>query len=47
MKDKSLHKFILFWLEGDDDTLFFIPNTVRMLKRLDHNIPIAITDNLW
>ena len=34
-------------LSGDDDTLFFIPNVLRLLEKLDPTVPIAITDNLW
>ncbi|GAX82098.1 hypothetical protein CEUSTIGMA_g9526.t1 [Chlamydomonas eustigma] len=42
----SSHQY-KWMLYGDDDTLFFIPNTLRLLKQLDHNTPMAITDNLW
>jgi len=34
-------------LYGDDDTMFIVPNVVRLLRRFDHTIPYAITDNLW
>ena len=39
----------IFWNipSGDDDTLFFIPNVLKMLEKLDHTIPMALTDNLW
>ena len=32
---------------GDDDTLFFMPNVLSLLGRLDHRIPMALTENLW
>ncbi len=34
-------------MPGDDDTLFFVPNVLRLLKRLDPTIPLALSDNLW
>ncbi len=38
------YKWLLF---GDDDTVFFVPNVLRLLSRLDHTVPMALTDNLW
>jgi hypothetical protein len=32
---------------GDDDTMFIVPNVVRLLATLDHTLPLAITDNIW
>jgi hypothetical protein len=32
---------------GDDDTMFFVPNALKLLRNLDHTVPLAITDNLW
>lgn len=32
---------------GDDDTLFYLPNVLKLLKRLDHYEPLALSDNLW
>lgn len=32
---------------GDDDTLFFMPNVLSLLGRLDHKVPMALTENLW
>ena len=34
-------------LSGDDDTVFFIPNVLKLLEKLDHRVPLAISDNLW
>lgn len=34
-------------LYGDDDTVFFIDNTLEMLEGLDHDMPYFLTDNLW
>ena len=38
------YKWMLY---GDDDTLFFIPNVLRLLEGLDHLVPLAISDDLW
>jgi len=34
-------------LGGDDDTLFYPPNLVRLLSRLNHSMPYFIADDLW
>ncbi len=38
------YKWMLY---GDDDTLFYIPNAIKLLERLDPSVPMALTDNLW
>ncbi|GAX82097.1 hypothetical protein CEUSTIGMA_g9525.t1 [Chlamydomonas eustigma] len=38
------YKWMLY---GDDDTVFFIPNVISFLGRLNHMVPYALTDNLW
>lgn len=36
-------KWILF---GEDDTVFFISNALKLLEHLDHNLPYLLTDNI-
>ena len=33
-------------LVGEDDTVFFVENALRMLGHLDHNLPYFLTDNI-
>ena len=44
LRTSHQYKWMLY---GDDDTLFFMPNVLRLLERLDHRVPLAITENLW
>lgn len=37
------YKWILF---GEDDTVFFISNAMKLLQHLDHNLPYLLTDNI-
>ena len=37
------YKWILF---GEDDTVFFISNAMKLLEHLDHNLPYFLTDNI-
>lgn len=40
--------FPLLKTTGDDDTLFFLPGVMRLVRRLgDPLVPVAATDNLW
>ena len=32
---------------GDDDTVFYLDNVMRMLEPLDHTMPYFITDHIW
>ena len=34
-------------LYGDDDTVFYLDNVLRMLEPLDHTMPYFITDHIW
>ena len=34
-------------LYGDDDTVFYVNNVMRMLEGLDHTLPYFITDHIW
>lgn len=36
-------RWILF---GDDDTVFFVDNALKMLRHLDHKLPYFLTDNI-
>ena len=38
------YKWILF---GDDDTVFFVDNALRMLETLDHTMPYILSDHIW
>lgn len=38
------YKWILF---GDDDTVFFVDNALRLLDTLDHNMPYILSDHIW
>lgn len=38
------YKWILY---GDDDTVWFVDNTLKLLKDLDPQMPYIISDNLW
>lgn len=37
------YKWILF---GEDDTVFFVSNAMKLLEHLDHNLPYLLTDNI-
>ena len=37
------YKWILF---GEDDTVFFVENALKMLGHLDHKLPYFLTDNI-
>lgn len=37
------YKWILF---GEDDTVFFVENTLKLLGHLDHELPYFLTDNI-
>ena len=37
------YKWILL---GEDDTVFFISNAMKLLEHLDHNLPYLLTDNI-
>ncbi|KAK9814466.1 hypothetical protein WJX72_006430 [[Myrmecia] bisecta] len=34
-------------LSGDDDTVFFTDNVIKLLAPLDHNLPYILSDALW
>ena len=34
-------------LYGDDDTVFFMDNVLKLLNELDHNVPYFISDCIW
>ena len=36
-------EWILF---GDDDTVFFVNNALKLLRHLDHKLPYFLTDNI-
>ena len=38
------YKWMLY---GDDDTVFYVDNVMRMLEALDHTVPYFITDHIW
>ena len=38
------YKWMLY---GDDDTVFYLDNVLRMLQPLDHTMPYFITDHIW
>lgn len=38
------YKWILY---GDDDTIFFLDNIVKVLETLDHSEPYLLSDSLW
>lgn len=38
------YKWMLY---GDDDTVFYLDNVLRMLEPLDHTTPYFITDHIW
>ena len=38
------YKWMLY---GDDDTVFYLDNLLRMLETLDHTMPYYITDHIW
>ncbi|EFJ48850.1 hypothetical protein VOLCADRAFT_90525 [Volvox carteri f. nagariensis] len=38
------YKWMLY---GDDDTVFFMPGVRKLVAQFDHNLPIALSDNLW
>ncbi|DBA83524.1 TPA: hypothetical protein ACH3X2_006448 [Trebouxia sp. C0005] len=38
------YKWMLY---GDDDTVFYLDNVLRMLEPLDHTMPYFITDHIW
>lgn len=38
------YKWMLY---GDDDTVFYLDNVLRMLETLDHTMPYYITDHIW
>ena len=38
------YKWILF---GDDDTVFYVDNALRMLETLDHTMPYILSDHIW
>lgn len=40
-----MHPFLL--RTGDDDTLFYVPAVLQLLRGMDHTQPVAISDNLW
>ena len=33
-------------LLGEDDTVFFVDNAMKLLQHLDHNVPYFLTDNI-
>ncbi len=43
-RSNQQYKWMLY---GDDDTFFEISNVLKLLERLDHNEPLALSDNLW
>ena len=38
------YKWMLY---GDDDTVFYVDNVLRMLEGLDPTMPYFITDHIW
>lgn len=38
------YKWMLF---GDDDTVFYVDNILRMLETLDHTMPYILSDHIW
>ena len=34
-------------LFGDDDTVFYIDNVLRLLETLDHTMPYILSDHIW
>ena len=38
------YKWMLF---GDDDTVFYVDNILRMLVTLDHTMPYILSDHIW
>lgn len=38
------YKWMLY---GDDDTVFYLDNVLRMLEPLDPTMPYFITDHIW
>ncbi|GIL79929.1 hypothetical protein Vretifemale_9167 [Volvox reticuliferus] len=38
------YKWMLY---GDDDTVFFMDAVKKLVSNLDHELPIALSDNLW
>ncbi|GIL77275.1 hypothetical protein Vretimale_3047 [Volvox reticuliferus] len=38
------YKWMLY---GDDDTVFFMPGVRKLVAQFDHNLPFALSDNLW
>lgn len=38
------YKWMLY---GDDDTLFFKEAALELLAPFDHDLPYAVTDNIW
>ena len=38
------YKWMLY---GDDDTVFYVDNVMRMLEGLDDTMPYFITDHIW
>lgn len=34
-------------LFGDDDTVFYVDNILRMLETLDHTMPYILSDHIW
>ena len=38
------YKWMLY---GDDDTVFYLDNVMRMLEGLNHTMPYFITDHIW
>lgn len=38
------YKWILY---GDDDTIWFPDNVLRLVNSLDHTMPYFLTDHIW
>ena len=38
------YKWILY---GEDDTVFFLDNIIKVLSNLDHSQPYLLSDALW
>ena len=34
-------------LFGDDDTVFYVDNALRLLETLDHTMPYILSDHIW
>ena len=34
-------------LFGDDDTVFYVDNVLRLLETLDHTMPYILSDHIW